>query len=132
MESRYHFIMSLFLALPFYADFVAFTLIMVSGWLIDSDHEVDYYILSGRLECNPLKLGDVLGRHLYLANKGKMFVPLHSIEWVLILFLLPIHKVVLLAFLAHLLMDYVCNRLKGQYMSLFWRWHKKWKMELRD
>lgn len=63
MELHYHFLFTLILSIPIlvlYHDVLLFLAIMFAGWLIDCDHEIDYYVLTGGPALNSFEMGNEL------------------------------------------------------------------------
>jgi len=83
MQAKYHFIISLFLAVFYYTKFgfVGFSSCMIAGFLIDADHALVYYLNNGILTANAYLLSHGLGQPYHL-------LIFHSIELSILLFAL--------------------------------------------
>lgn len=133
MKSLVHFVVSLLFSIPaiIHGDFLLFAAIMFAGWLVDADHEVDYFYLTGKFIYNPLKLVRVLGGDMYSENLGKYVVPLHGWEWLALMILLRVNVVIVISYFTHLSLDVLGNSLYPRGMSVLCRWKDKWRVEVR-
>lgn len=132
MKSRYHFATSLLFSLMLicYYEFFLALLVILIGWLIDVDHEIDYYTLNGKFVFNPTKLANELS-HLFCNNATRMFCFFHGYEWIIVGVLLGIPILILIPYALHLVMDIVGNGLPAHQMSLLWRWRNGWRINFR-
>ena len=133
MKSKIHFVASLIFLIPaiIQGDFLLLAAVMFAGWLIDADHEIDCFALTGKFVYNPLKIGSILGGHLYSDNANRMMVPLHAWEWLIPMILLRVNMMIIISFFAHLLLDVLGNSVYPQAMSILWRLKNKWKVKRR-
>ncbi|MBW2671964.1 MAG: hypothetical protein JRD89_00945 [Deltaproteobacteria bacterium] len=109
MEARYHALVSVALASLFLLlrQYVAAVSVLVTGILIDVDHEVDYYVVNGKLTLSAYDLSEGLMNH------NTYICPLHGWEYPLLLTLMAVSRPVLLGaslgWWVHLLLDMVTN-----------------------
>lgn len=131
MKSRHHFLASLLFSVIalLQGDILVFFLCMLVGWLVDADHEIDHFILTGSFVINPLKLGNELGHQI----ENKMYLPLHGWEIFLLIItaslLFHLSFFIVAAYFCHLIMDIVGNDISPLDMSILRRWSKDWKRE---
>lgn len=115
------------------SDLLCFVAALVSGWLIDVDHIMDffYYVFRTR-DSNALKL---LKSGEYFKLNGKVFVPLHSWELTLVLgFLSVLYQSYVFGCAAvamgiHLLQDQFSYRVRVSGYFLISRAANKFKIE---
>ena len=134
MKSKIHFVASLIFSIPaiIQGDFLLFCAIMFAGWLIDADHEIDYYIFAGKFVYNPFKLGNELGGHLYSDNANRAIILLHGWEWIIFLILLRVNIMIMISHFVHMFLDIFGNSFYPRDLSILWRLKNNWKVKRRS
>lgn len=133
MRSRVHFSASLLISVPAItqSNFLLLAAIMCTGWLVDADHEFDYYVLTGRFAFNPFKLASELGAGLFSKNMRRSIVLFHGWEWLVLMSFLRADVMILVSYAVHLSLDVLGNNIYPQSMSVLWRLKNKWKVRIR-
>ena len=131
MMSRHHFLASLpFSIIALLQENIPIALLCILvGWLVDADHEIDHFILTGSFVINPLELGNELAHQMW----NKMYCPLHGWEILLLIIIASLifnlSFLVATAYLCHLIMDMVGNSISLLDMSILRRWSRGWKRD---
>lgn len=91
--------------------------LFAAGVFIDADHVFDYYLFKRRIELRPDKLNG------FYARFGRIYIPLHSYELLVPLWLLapqPIALGATVGFLAHVAMEHAAYKMHPlAYSALF-------------
>jgi hypothetical protein len=109
---------------------------LLFGWLLDADHEVDYYKRHGKLG-SPFTLPNDMSKDDHVRKSDKAYIPLHAWEWIpLIAFVTSTifgEEYVLFTvtpFLIHMIMDLQCNWIPIECYSIIWRIKHKWTIPM--
>jgi len=135
MQVKTHVLSSAILAIVFYyftQSLTAIAVLLLSGVFIDLDHLLDFWKTRPR---NPLSLKEFLHPGNYMHQNRKVFVPFHSYELIILLWLLsrefnwPLILIALSsAFTLHLILDDIGNHLKTFSYFLIYRTFKKFQV----
>lgn len=135
MKPKVHFISSTLLALVIYYFFQSPSAVLATflgGVFIDLDHLVDFYFSRPR---KIFSFQGFLSPHKYMRRNQKAYVPLHSYELILIIWLSSwytdwnlILLGIALGFTLHLILDDIGNEMKTFSYFLIYRMYNKFKV----